>query len=234
MSTREHFLIKDFEQLLKSGSLSHAYLFWGESRLATDAIGENILNLLENNSGGILLDGLKLQANGEGNIGIDEARSAISFLWQRPVSSARRTVFISGADKLTAQAQNALLKTLEDPPEHGLLILGAPNAESLLPPLTSRLQKIYISSIIEAPDEAARARVAKFIRASSKERKEIIVEMLELESDDVVRAFIKEILIECRKDPVKNFQLMKNTVHRWAKISQFNTNKKLQLETLLF
>mgnify|MGYP001591433721 CR=1 FL=1 len=210
--------------------MSHAYLFFGESRAAVDSLGGDILKFLEKDTPGILRDGICVAGD---VIGIDEVRGAINFLWQKPVFSERRTVFVSGADHLTAQAQNAFLKTVEEPPAHGLLLLGAPNAESLLVPLASRLQKIYISSSVEASDEEAKTRALKFISAGPKERKDLIVKMLELESDDVIRAFIKEILNECRKDPLKNHALMKNTVHRWAKISQFNTNKKLQLESLL-
>src|SRR5262249_49278033 len=66
-------------------------------------------------------------------------------------SRGRANVFIiADADRLTMQAQNALLKTLEEPPGHSYLILLAAAADQLLPTTRSRCQQIPFGTL---PDE---------------------------------------------------------------------------------
>lgn len=55
-----------------------------------------------------------------------------------------RIVIITDAQVLSLQAQNALLKTIEEPPQATLLILTAPSQASLLPTISSRLQAIQV------------------------------------------------------------------------------------------
>ena len=59
-------------------------------------------------------------------------------------SKINRVVLISNAHALSTQAQNALLKTLEEPPTATLLIVTAPSQSSLLPTISSRLQAIAV------------------------------------------------------------------------------------------
>lgn len=116
MSTKEHFLISGFKRLIANNNLGHAYLLFGESENARRDLGLSILKLLENNADvqpNFLQDGLIIEKDLTGSIGIDAARDAINFLWQSPIASSRRAVFIASADCLTSQAENALLKTVE-------------------------------------------------------------------------------------------------------------------------
>ena len=114
--------------------------------------------------------------------------------------------------------------------------------ESLAAPLSSRFQKIFVGGSAQltmsgsvngevSGDSATRAQ--KFVSGTAQIRRGIIAEILALESDPALREFVTALLLECRKDPVKNFILMSRITDRWAKISQFNVNKKLQLETWL-
>lgn len=58
----------------------------------------------------------------------------------RPMAGGRRMAVIDDAETMDAPAANALLKTLEEPPPHSVLILLAPSADSLLPTIRSRCQ----------------------------------------------------------------------------------------------
>lgn len=60
----------------------------------------------------------------------------------RPLQSSRKVVIIPNAQLLTTAAANALLKTLEEPPAHALLLLTAPEAGDLLPTIVSRCRVI--------------------------------------------------------------------------------------------
>ncbi|GEM_PF-6614852 len=75
---------------------------------------------------------------------VDTVRESLRLLYQRPFQSAYTFVVVEGAETLTAQAQNALLKILEEAPSHVLWIWLASSDESLLPTVLSRaIYKLY-------------------------------------------------------------------------------------------
>ena len=74
---------------------------------------------------------------------IRELKQTLSF---KPIKSKQEIAFIFEAQKMTIAAQNALLKTLEEPPGESLLILTAPNSDLLLPTISSRCQIINLSA----------------------------------------------------------------------------------------
>lgn len=74
------------------------------------------------------------------SIGVDEIREQIMDTVDiRPYSSAYKVYVIPDAEKLTVQAQNALLKTLEEPPEYVVIILLASDEKQLLDTIRSRV-----------------------------------------------------------------------------------------------
>ncbi len=79
-------------------------------------------------------------------LGIGEARKIKDHFSLKPYSAKGRTVIIEDASVMTIEAQNALLKTLEEPPEEAILILGAPSDSNLLPTILSRCQIIRITN----------------------------------------------------------------------------------------
>ena len=84
------------------------------------------------------------------SIGIDEVREITKFLSNKPFSHKNKAVIIAEAHLMTREAQNALLKTLEEPPSFATLILLAKTEESVLPTVLSRCQKIGLSREINA------------------------------------------------------------------------------------
>jgi DNA polymerase-3 subunit delta' len=76
----------------------------------------------------------------ETSIGIDEIRQIKTFLSRKPIGSAQNTVIIRNAEKLTLPAQNALLKTLEEPPGNSQVYLVTNHPDQLLPTILSRVQ----------------------------------------------------------------------------------------------
>ena len=79
-----------------------------------------------------------LLANDEESLKISQVREIKHFLTRKPYREDSMVVFIPQAHRLTIQAQNALLKTLEEPPSHAVLILTTPYEERLLPTILSR------------------------------------------------------------------------------------------------
>lgn len=143
-------LVKDFKNLIKNERLAHGYIFFGEPEVGKFYFAKHLANLLENGefqiSGRPLSDSLIL----ENSSGIDDVRQIKNFLWQKPIISSRRLVIINNAQNLTPQAQNAILKITEEPPDRAIIILIMNQLENLLPTLVSRLQKIYFGRLSDS------------------------------------------------------------------------------------
>ncbi len=79
------------------------------------------------------------------SIGVDQVKeSVVDSLSRSSLERGNRVVLIHGADMMTPQAQNALLKTLEDPPDdHTYFILTADRPYAILPTITSRCGVIH-------------------------------------------------------------------------------------------
>lgn len=84
-----------------------------------------------------------LEAEGK-SLGVEETKKIREHLSFKPHSAEGKVVVIIGADKLTPDAQNSLLKTLEEPPESATLILTAQSEDNLLPTILSRCQIMHI------------------------------------------------------------------------------------------
>ncbi len=74
----------------------------------------------------------------EKSISIEKIRELKTSIYQKPFSQKFKVHIIKEADKLTTEAQNALLKIFEEPPVHAIIILETPNLKNLLATLTSR------------------------------------------------------------------------------------------------
>ncbi len=79
-----------------------------------------------------------------GALKIEEIRSVTGKIALKPYEARYRIAILRDFDHARPQAQDALLKTLEEPPSQALLILLAPSTESLLPTITSRSQVIHL------------------------------------------------------------------------------------------
>lgn len=86
------------------------------------------------------------QVESENLVGIEEIRSLQEKIKLKPFREKVKAVLIDKAENLTPEAQNALLKTLEEPPEKTLIILASPDPGFLLPTIVSRCQLIQLSA----------------------------------------------------------------------------------------
>lgn len=80
-------------------------------------------------------------------IRIDQIRELCRILAMKPYEAEYRTVLISEAHRMNAEAGNALLKMLEEPPDRTILILTASNAADMLPTIVSRCRHIRFNPI---------------------------------------------------------------------------------------
>lgn len=144
--------IKIFKRLIKDESLSHGYLFFGESGVGKTAFAKSLANAIEKGRFDMpeeaLIESIVISPQ-EGSIGIDEVRTLKKFLFQKPTSSKKRIAIVKQSERLTPQAQNAVLKIAEEPPQSGILILTIKSTDALLPTLVSRLQTVHFGNVDE-------------------------------------------------------------------------------------
>ena len=99
---------------------------------------------------GIYPDVLTIAPGETGSIKIEAVRDAIDRAVFRPFEGKRRVTIIDDADALVAAAQNALLKTLEEPPPSSVFILVTARPDSLLPTVRSRCSQIRFARLTSA------------------------------------------------------------------------------------
>jgi DNA polymerase-3 subunit delta' len=89
------------------------------------------------------------------DIRIEQVRALVRWFMLRPMMAARKVAIIDGAHLLNEQAQNALLKTLEEPPGASIVLLVATRTSQLLPTVRSRCQAIGIGPLSRPEIETA-------------------------------------------------------------------------------
>lgn len=140
----------DFKKLSVKNGLANGYIFFGAPRTGKRIFATHFANFLETGKfekPKILSDFFLVEPDSEGTIGIEQSRQLKNFLWQRPGISMRRTAVINDSEAMTGDAQNAILKIAEEPPESSLLIIISSDSERLWPTLQSRLQKVYFPPV---------------------------------------------------------------------------------------
>jgi len=229
-------LKKNFKRLVDNHTLSHAYLFFGEPQAAKFSFALALASYLENKKftkPSKVLNELSIISPIEQTIGIDQIRSLKDFLYKKPFFSEYRTAIIKEAECLTPEAQNAMLKTLEEPPAHGLIILISSFPENLFPPILSRVQKIYFPRLSQIkPISAKNTEIEKiafqFLKGSLEQH-----QFFKLINDGQnLDQFFEILIAELKKDLIKNSGFLKKILRCLTTIKQINVNKKLQLEAL--
>jgi DNA polymerase-3 subunit delta' len=80
---------------------------------------------------------------------IDRVRAAIAFVQRLPAEGPRSILIVDQAHRMEAPAANALLKVLEEPPPHAVLILTASSLHALLPTIRSRCQAVAFRPVAQ-------------------------------------------------------------------------------------
>ncbi len=136
-----------FARMSESGQLGHAYIFSGQEMTGKRTFALELVNLV--NSAGpddvfhpdCLFVDSGVSESGQ-TITIEEVRKVKNFVSLSPYAGPYKFVIVNDAHLMTAEAQNALLKILEEPSPSSILILVTANPNSLLPTIISRCQEI--------------------------------------------------------------------------------------------
>ncbi|MBI4298362.1 MAG: DNA polymerase III subunit delta' [Chloroflexi bacterium] len=154
------------QRSLRGDRLSHAYLFVGPPHVGKRTLALELaqavncldserpcgqcsqcLRIAKNQHPDVQIVALIPQEEGvrermRTEIAIDQVREIQRVASLKPFEGKNRVFIFDGAERLSEEAANCLLKTLEEPPDHVLLILLTSREESLLPTLKSRCQRI--------------------------------------------------------------------------------------------
>lgn len=156
-------IISSLENAIKNEKIGHAYMFCGPAGIGKRMMARIFAGLLlcqnptiskydqdESTCGSCTA--CRLFAEGsdpdfymltaeENSISVEEIRKLQSDILIRPLYSKRKVYLIEEADKMTVQAQNCLLKTLEEPPCYAVIILTVSNEDALLETIRSRVSR---------------------------------------------------------------------------------------------
>lgn len=144
-----------FLKSLETGNISHAYLIDGEIRSGKEFIARVFAQALQCTGEGSKPCGKChscIQVSGDNHpdirfishekpnvVGVDDVRDQIiSDISIKPYEGPYKIYIMNEAEKMNAAAQNAILKSLEEPPEYVVIILLTTSVEALLPTIVSR------------------------------------------------------------------------------------------------
>lgn len=133
---------------IKQGRISHAYLFTGPRGVGKTSVARILaheINGLEYDEEATNLDIIEIDA--ASNNGVEDVRDLREKVQIAPVSAKKKVYIIDEVHMLSKAAFNALLKTLEEPPEHVVFILATTNVEKLPATIISRTQRFSFRPI---------------------------------------------------------------------------------------
>jgi len=134
------------------------------------------------------LHGLKIEhvdvlyIDSEQKMGIEQSRNIKGFFQTKPYQAAGKAVVVEDISGITPEAQNALLKLLEEPPESAIILLGTAYTHHLLPTFLSRVQVVHevIDSGLRQNDNNSRMTIVadtvveKILTGNTEERFKIV------------------------------------------------------------
>ena len=160
-----HEQIKEhFNNAIKTHKVSHAYILAGEAGMGRKSLANAFALTLLCEQGRIepcmechacrqVLSGshpdlIYVGHEKPGSIGVDDIRKQINdTIMVRPYSRSYKIYIVDEAEKMTVQAQNALLKTIEEPPSYAVIILLTTNQEAFLPTILSRCIQLKLKPL---------------------------------------------------------------------------------------
>lgn len=149
---------------VKLNKISHAYIINGMQGSGKNMIADVFSKTLQCEKGGDTPcnvchsciqaesgnhpDIIRITHEKPASIGVEDVRGQlVGDIQIRPYSGRYKIYIIDDADKMTVQAQNAILKTIEEPPEYGIIMLLTENADALLPTILSRCVRLDLTPV---------------------------------------------------------------------------------------
>ena len=182
-------IVEHLKTAVETGNVNHAYILQGERSCGKEFIAKVFAKALQcehpqngepccecqsckQADSGNQPDIIRVTHEKPNTIGVEDIRKITGDVAIKPYSSKRKIYIINEAEKMTVQAQNALLKTLEEPPSYVVILLLTTNVDAMLQTIQSRcilltmkpvrdeLVKQYLMRDVQVPDYKADVCVA--------------------------------------------------------------------------
>ena len=214
---------------VKDKKTSHSYLFVGIEGIGKKEIAKEFAKMLlcinDNKYCNTCKSCIEFDSNNnpdflyiepDGNsVKIEQIRYIQRKIQEKPIISNKKVYIINDADKMTTEAQNCLLKTLEEPPEYSTIILIGSNENMFLSTIKSRCMIIHFSKI---EDE----KIRKYLEEKY-ELKDISTNMLEIFQGSIGKA----ILLKDKKEQYEKIELIIKSLRQKSIIDILNMSEIL-------
>ena len=235
------FLKRTFE----AGQLSHAYLFSGEKGIGKKDFAKNLAEFIGCRFPDLLviesINSTSSIKNKKDSLEIDigQIRDAQKFLSYKSYNGGYKIVIIDSAERMNVDAQDCLLKDLEEPKGQTILIMITSHPDMLLLTIFSRCQQIKFfrqkgqedsSELVEKEAEILK-QIIPILQADFAEKFKYTksIDFQEQSATEIIYVLQKYL----RKDIIKNKKILELTQELNKKLLFSNANPKLALEILL-
>lgn len=223
------------QESVNNNKVSHSYLFVGKSGIGKKMIAKEFAKAILCLGDNKYCDNCKscLEFDGQNNpdffivepdgntIKIDQIRNMQKGVQEKPIISRSKVYIIDNANFMTKEAQNALLKTLEEPPEFVTIILIGENENEFLTTIKSRCMIIHFNSISDSDMEkylqenynmnvtsnmldVFQGSIGKAIELKDKQEEYLIIEQAieNIEKEDLIDLIKKLDILYTSKDEI--------------------------------
>ena len=150
-------------QIISMNNIAHSYMFIGKESIGkmlfAKEFAKAILCINDSKPCGKCKSCIEFESSNNpdfeiiepdgNNIKIEQIRELIKKVYEKPIVSNKKVYIINDSNLMTKEAQNSLLKTLEEPPEYVSIILIASNENLFLPTIKSRCTKIMFKKLTD-------------------------------------------------------------------------------------
>jgi len=140
-------IIDNFIKRVESDEISHAHIIVGENGIGKSNLANKFArNILGKSEDKDYIDIINYRCK-KSSFGVDDVREIVEEINKKPFEGDKKVIIICDGNKLTVQAQNALLKTIEEPPKGVFIILLCESLELILDTIKSRCQIYKLSPL---------------------------------------------------------------------------------------
>jgi DNA polymerase III delta prime subunit len=216
-----------------------AIIIYGGNKTERDQTVQDLLGKKEiqigNNPDVLVIDAIE----GKRSIGISQSKLITKYINEKPFSHKYKVVIVNNANKLTIEAQNALLKTLEEPPAYATIILECSAKNNVLETILSRCKRIPLGQKESHNHEDANEfeTLKDILKMKLGERLTIAADLGKVERDELIEileSWIREgsSLLK-HNSTYKLGAILENIIAVNQDLTTTNINQKVAIEYLL-